>query len=78
MPVVSKVELLQAVEAVEGRRLYVGDVVGVKPQHGGGGREVAAEQPLDLVVLQEDALTLGGDALGHGMEVVGLAGDGAG
>lgn len=75
--VVPEVELLQAVEAVEGGRLYVGDVVGVKPQHGGGGREVAAEQPLDLVVLQEDALALGGDALGHGMEVVGLAGDGA-
>lgn len=77
VPVVPKVELLQAVEAVEGGGLYVGDVVGVKPQHGGGGREVAAEQPLDLVVLQEDALALGGDALGHGMEVVGLAGDGA-
>lgn len=75
--VVPQVELLQAVEAVEGGRLYVGDVVGVEPQHGGGGREVAAEQPLDLVVLQEDALTLGRDALGHGVEVVGLAGDGA-
>lgn len=77
MPVVPKVELLQAVKAVESRRLYVGDVVGVKPQHGGGGREVAAEQPLDLVVLQEDALALSRDALGHGVEVVGLAGDGA-
>lgn len=78
MPVVPKVKLLQAVEAVKGGRLYVGDVVGVKPQHGGGGGEVAAKQPLDLVVLQEDALALGGDALGHGMEVVSLAGDGAG
>lgn len=58
--------------------LYVGDVVGIKPQHGGSGREVATKQPLDLVVLQEDALALGGDALGHGMKVVGLAGDGAG
>ncbi len=37
VPVVAEVELLQAVEAVKGRRLYVGDVVGVKPQHGGGG-----------------------------------------
>lgn len=77
MPVVPQVELLQAVEAVEGGRLYVGDVVGIKPQHGGGGREVAAEQPLDLVVLQEDTLTLGRDAFRHGVEVVGLAGDGA-
>lgn len=78
MLVVPQVELLQAVEAEEGGRLYVGDVVGVQPQHGGGGGEVAAEQPLDLVVLQEDALTLGGDAFGHGVEVVGLARDGAG
>lgn len=76
--VVAEVELLQPVEAVEGGRLYVGDVVGVEPQHGGGGGEVAAKQSLDLVVLQEDALALGGDALGHGVEVVGLAGDGAG
>lgn len=75
--VVPEIELLQAVKAVEGGGLYVGDVVGVKPQHGGGGREVAAKQPLDLVVLQEDALALGRDALGHGVEVVGLAGDGA-
>lgn len=77
MLVVPKVELLQSVKAVEGGWLYVGDVVGVKPQHGGGGREVAAKQPLNLVVLQEDALALGGDALGHVMEVVGLTGDGA-
>lgn len=76
--VVAQVELLQAVEAVEGGRLDVGDVVGVEPQHGGGGREVTPEQPLDLVVLEEDALALRRDALGHGVEVVGLAGDGAG
>lgn len=76
--VVAQVQLLQPVEAVESGRLYVGDVVGVEPQHGGGGGEVATEQPLDLVVLQEDALALGGDALGHGVEVVRLAGDGAG
>lgn len=63
---------------MEGGRLYVGDVVGVKPQHGCSGREVAAEQSLDLIVLQEDAFALGGDAFGHGMEVVGLAGHGAG
>lgn len=76
--VVAEVELLQPVEAVESGRLYVGDVVGVEPQHGGGGGEVATKQPLDLVVLQEDTLALGGDALGHGVEVVGLAGDGTG
>lgn len=76
--VVAQVQLLQPVEAVESGRLYVGDVVRVEPQHGGGGGEVAAEQPLDLVVLQEDALALGGDTLGHGVEVVRLAGDGAG
>lgn len=40
--VVTQVQLLQPVEAVEGGRLYVGDVVGVEPQHGGGGGEVAA------------------------------------
>lgn len=78
MLVVPQVEFLQAVEAEEGGRLYVGDVVGVEPQHGGGGREVAAEQSLDLVVLQEDAFALGGDPFGHGVEVVGLARDGAG
>lgn len=78
MLVVPKVEFLQAIKAVEGGRLYVGDIVGVKPQHGGGGREVATKQPLDLVVLQENTLALSGDALGHGMEVVGLAGHGAG
>lgn len=77
MTVVPKIELLQAIEAVEGGRLYVGDVVGVKPQHGGGGGEVATEQPLDLVVLQEDTLALSRDALGDGVEVVGLAGHGA-
>jgi len=60
---------------MKGGWLYVGDVVGVKPQHGGGGGEVAAEKPLDLVVLQEDTLTLSWDALRHGMEVVGLAGN---
>lgn len=38
---------------------------------------MATKQPLDLVVLQKDALALSRDALGHGMEVVGLAGDGA-
>lgn len=78
MLVVPQVELLQAVEAVEGGRLYVGDVVGVEPQHGGGRREVATEQPLDLVVLQENTFALGGDAFRNGVEVVGLAGDGAG
>ena len=78
VPVVPKVQLLQPVETVEGGRLYVGNVVGVKPQHGGGGREVASEQPLDLIILQEDAFALCRDALGHGMEVVGLAGHGAG
>lgn len=62
---------------MEGGWLYVGDVVGVKPQHSGGGREVATKQPLDFVVLQKNALTLGRNALGHGMKVVGLAGDGA-
>lgn len=78
MPVVPKVELLQPVKAMEGGRLYVGYVIGVKPQHGGGGGEVTSKQPLDLVVLQEDAFALGRDALGHVMEVVGLAGHGAG
>lgn len=76
--VVTQVQLLQPVEAMEGGRLNVGNVVGVEPQHGGGGGEMAAEQPLDLVVLQEDALALGRDALRHGVEVVSLAGDGAG
>lgn len=78
MLVVPEIQLLQAIKSVEGGGLYVGDVVGVKPQHGGGGREVAAKQPLDLVVLQEDALALGRDALRHRVDVVGLAGDGAG
>lgn len=78
MPVVPKVKLLQPVKAMEGGWLYVGDVVGVKPQHGGGGGEVTAKQPLDLIVLQEDTFALGRDALGHGMEVMGLAGHRAG
>lgn len=76
--VVPQVQLLQLGKAVEGGRLDVGDVVGVDPQCDRGGAEVALQQPVDLVVLQEDALAVRGNAFGDGQKVVCLAADGTG
>lgn len=78
MAVVSEVELLQAAETHKGGGLDEGDVVRVEPKHDGGRAEVALQQDLDLVVLQEDTLTLGRDALRNHLEVVCLAADCAG
>lgn len=63
---------------MEGGGLDVGDVVGVDPECDCVGAEVTLKQPLNLVVLQEDAFTVQRNAFRNGQEVVGLAGDGAG
>ena len=76
--IVPQVQLLQQGEALEGGGLDVGDVVGVDPEGDCGGAEVASQQPVDLVVLQENALAVRGDAFRDGQEVVCLAGNGGG
>lgn len=78
MFVVPQIQLLQAGEAHEGGGLDVRDVVGVEPEHDCGRAEVALQQPLDLVVLQKDALALGRNSLRNHLKVVSLAADGAG
>lgn len=62
MTVVSQVQLLQAGKAMKGGGLDVRDVVGVEPQHDRGGAEVASQQTLDLVVLEEWTETKDGNA----------------
>lgn len=57
--------------------LNIGDVVGVDPQCYCSGTEVASQQPVDFVILEEDTLTVGRNALRDRQEVVGLATDGA-